>query len=263
MSRLAEIVAHKKQEIAPWVKQTHVWHQRAASLAPLRGFQRTLTAGKTFGLIGEVKKASPSAGIIATDFDPLRTAMIYHSAGANCISVLTDERFFQGHLDYLALIRRKVPLPLLRKDFTIHEVQIYQAALAGADAVLLIASVLSNDELERFQKVAAEISIDCLVEVHDEVQLARVLDNTEADFIAINNRDLATFETDLKVTERLAPKVPAGCTIVSESGIKTTDDVRRVVRAGAHAALVGESLMRAADPGALLESFMQAASDAR
>jgi indole-3-glycerol phosphate synthase len=261
MSRLAEIVAHKKQEIAPWVKQTEVWHQRAAALGPLRGFRRTLTAGN-FGFIGEIKKASPSAGVIATEFDPLRTAQIYDEAGASCISVLTDERFFQGHLDYLALIRRKVPRPLLRKDFTIHEVQIYQAALAGADAVLLIVSVLTDDALERFQSVAAEIGIDCLVEVHDEVELARALD-AEADFIAINNRDLATFETDLKITERLAPKVPTGCTIVSESGIKTTEDVGRVVRAGAHAALIGESLMRAADPGALLASFMQAASDAR
>jgi indole-3-glycerol phosphate synthase len=260
MSRLAEIVAYKKQEIAPWVKQTHVWHQRAANLGPLRGFRRTLTAG-TFGFIGEVKKASPSAGVIATEFDPLRTALIYDAAGANCISVLTDERFFQGHLDYLALIRRKVSRPLLRKDFTIHEVQIYQAALAGADAVLLIASVLKNDELERFQSVAAEIGIDCLVEVHDEAELSRALD-TEAEFIAINNRDLATFETDLKVTERLAPKIPTGCTIVSESGIKTVDDIRRVVRAGADAALIGESLMRAADPGALLTSFMRAANEA-
>jgi indole-3-glycerol phosphate synthase len=260
MSRLAEIVAYKKLEIAPWVKQTHVWHQRAAALGALRGFRRALTAG-TFGFIGEVKKASPSAGVIAAEFDPLRTALIYDAAGANCISVLTDERFFQGHLDYLALIRRKVSRPLLRKDFTIHEVQIYQAALAGADAVLLIVSVLNNDELERFQNVAAEIGIDCLVEVHNEVELSRALD-TDADFIAINNRDLATFEIDLEVTERLAPKIPTGCTIVSESGIKTVDDIRRLVRAGAHAALIGESLMRATDPGALLAGFMQAASEA-
>ena len=135
MSRLAEIVAHKRKEIAPWLAHTADWHDRAAALGPFRGFRRTLVSGK-FGFIGEVKKASPSAGVIVEDFDPVRTALVYHEAGANCISVLTDEKFFHGHLDYLALIRHKVPRPILRKDFTIDEVQIYQAALAGADAVL-------------------------------------------------------------------------------------------------------------------------------
>ena len=133
--------------------------------------------------------------------------MVYDEAGADCISVLTDEKFFQGHLDYLALIRNKVPRPILRKDFTIDEVQIYQAALAGADAVLLIVAALTDDELKRLKAVADEIGIDCLVEVHDETELGRALD-AGADFIGINNRNLATFEVDLKVTERLAPKVP-------------------------------------------------------
>ena len=260
MGRLAEIVAYKREEIAPWVKHTAEWHDRAAALGPLRGFRRGLTAGN-FGFIGEVKKASPSAGVIASEFDPVQTATVYDHAGANCISVLTDERFFQGHLDYLALIRRKVPRPLLRKDFTIHEVQIYQAALAGADAVLLIVAALTDDELKRFKSAAEQIRIDCLIEVHDEIELHRALD-AGADFIGINNRNLATFVTDLDATERLAPKVPAGCTIVSESGIRTADDVRRVVRAGVHAALIGESLMRAPDPGALLESFVTVAGEA-
>ncbi len=260
MTRLAEIVAHKQEEIAPCVKHTAEWRDRAVALGPLRGFRRRLTAGK-FGFIAEVKKASPSAGVIAGDFDPLRTALVYDDAGANCISVLTDERYFQGHLDYLALIRRKVLKPLLRKDFTIHEVQIYQAALAGADAVLLIVAALNDDELKRFKSAADQIRIDCLIEVHDDIELRRALD-AGADFIGINNRNLATFVTDLSVTEFLAPKVPEGCTIVSESGIRTVDDIRRVVRAGAHAALIGESLMRASDPSALLESFVTAASEA-
>jgi indole-3-glycerol phosphate synthase len=223
MSRLGEIVAYKRKEIAPWLAHTADWHKRAATLGPFRGFRRALISGE-FGFIGEVKKASPSAGVIVEDFDPVRTALVYDQAGAHCISVLTDEKFFQGHLDYLALIRQKVPRPILRKDFIIDEVQIYQAALAGADAVLLIVAALADD-----------------------------------DFIGINNRNLATFDVDLNVTQRLAPQVPGDCTIVSESGIRTTDDIRRVIGAGAHAALIGESLMRAADPRALLESFLAVA----
>jgi indole-3-glycerol phosphate synthase len=254
MSRLGEIVAHKRKEIAPWLAHTGDWHTRAATLGPFRGFRKALLSGQ-FGLVGEVKKASPSAGVIAEDFDPVRTALVYDQAGAHCISVLTDEKFFQGHLDYLALIRQKVSRPLLRKDFVVDEVQIYQAALAGADAVLLIVAALADDELQRFKAGADGIGIDCLVEVHDETELSRAID-AGADFIGINNRNLATFELDLEVTQRLAPQVPAHCTIVSESGIRTADDIRRVIDAGVHAALIGESLMRAANPQALLESFL-------
>jgi indole-3-glycerol phosphate synthase len=261
MSRLGEIIAHKRKEIAPWLARTADWQERAAALGPFRGFRKTLISGQ-FGFIGEVKKASPSAGVIAEDFDPVRTALTYYEAGANCVSVLTDEKFFQGHLDYLALVRHKVPMPILRKDFTIDEVQIYQAALAGADAVLLIVAALTDDELKRFKAVTNEINIDCLVEVHDETELGRALE-VGADFIGINNRNLATFEVDLKVTERLAPKVPDGCTIVSESGIRTIEDIQRVIDAGAHAALIGEALMRAADPRALLESFLAIAEKAK
>jgi len=259
MSRLAEIIAHKRTEIEPWLVHTEDWGDRATAHSPFRGFRRSLTSG-SFGFIGEVKKASPSAGIIATDFDPVRTASAYKEAGANCISVLTDEKFFNGHLDYLALIRQKVPNPLLRKDFTLHEVKIYQAALAGADAVLLIVAALSNEELKHLSATAEKIGIDCLIEVHDEDEVSRALD-IGAVFIGINNRNLATFELDLGVTERLAPKVPKTCTIVSESGIRTTDDVRRIVGAGVHAALIGESLMRADDPRALLESFQEVARE--
>jgi indole-3-glycerol phosphate synthase len=261
MTRLGEIIAHKRKEIEPWLAHTADWHDRAAAVGAFRGFRKALVAGR-FGFIGEVKKASPSAGVIAADFDPVQTALVYHEAGANCISVLTDEKFFQGHLDYLALVRHKVPKPILRKDFTVDEVQIYQAALAGADAVLLIVAVLTDDELKRFKAVADQIGIDCLVEVHDETELGRAL-GAGADFIGINNRNLATFELDLHVTERLAPRVPGGCTIVSESGIRTTEDIRRVMEAGAHAALIGESLMRASNPRALLESFLAIAQKAK
>jgi indole-3-glycerol phosphate synthase len=254
MSRLGEIIAHKRKEIAPWLAHTADWHKRAATLGPFRGFRKALLSSG-FGFIGEVKKASPSAGVIAEDFDPVRTALVYDEAGAHCISVLTDEKFFQGHLDYLALIRQKVLRPLLRKDFIVDEVQIYQAALAGADAVLLIVAALADDDLQRLKAGADGIGIDCLVEVHDETELSRAMD-AGADFIGINNRNLSTFEVDLQVTQRLAPQVPGECTIVSESGIRTADDIRRVINAGAHAALIGESLMRAADPRALLQSFL-------
>jgi indole-3-glycerol phosphate synthase len=257
MSRLGEIIDYKRTEIAPWLAHTADWHERAAALGPFRGFRKALVSG-LFGFIGEVKKASPSAGVIADDFDPIRTALVYDEAGANCISVLTDEKFFQGHLDYLALVRHKVSRPILRKDFTIHEVQIYQAALAGADAVLLIVAALTDDELERFKAAADEVGIDCLIEVHDEAELGRALD-AGADFIGINNRNLATFDVDLNVTERLAGEVPGNCTIVSESGIRTADDIRRVIAAGVHGALIGEALMRASDPRALLESFLEIA----
>jgi indole-3-glycerol phosphate synthase len=261
MSRLAEIVAYKRKEIEPWIAHTADWGDRAASQLPYRGFRESLASGE-FGFVGEVKRASPSAGVISEDFDPVRIALAYDAAGANCISVLTDEKFFQGHLDYLALIRHRVPRPILRKDFTLHEVQIYQAALAGADAVLLIVAALTDDELMRLKTVADQIGIDCLVEVHNEAELDRAL-AIGANFVGINNRNLATFELDLNVTERLAPKIPGHCTIVSESGIRSTEDVRRVVSAGVHAALIGESLMRAPDPGALLRSFLAAARDAK
>src|ERR1700738_2491967 len=224
MSRLEEIIAYKRKEIEPWLTHTEDWGNRAATLHPYRGFRKSLASGE-FGFVGEVKRASPSAGVIA-------------------------ENFFQGHLDSLALIRHRLLKPILRKDFTLHEVQIYQAALAGADAVLLIVAALTDDELKRLKTVADQIGIDCLVEVHDETELDRAL-GIGAAFIGINNRNLATFELDLNVTERLAPKIPSDCTIVSESGIRTAADVRRVVAAGAHAALIGESLMRAPDPGAL------------
>jgi indole-3-glycerol phosphate synthase len=257
MSRLTEIIAYKRKEIEPWLAHTDEWRTRTKSLQGFRGFSAALTNGE-FGLIGEIKKASPSAGVIATEFDPAKIATAYDEAGADCISVLTDEKFFLGHLDYLALVRTRVSRPLLRKDFTLHEVQIYQAALAGADAVLLIVSALSVDELKHLLEVTRDIRIDCLVEVHDEPELDRAL-GLGCQLIGINNRNLGTFEVDLAVTERLAPKIPDVVTVVSESGIRTEEDVRRIAASGVDAALIGESLMRASDPKALLQRFRRAA----
>ncbi len=261
MSRLAEIVDHKKTEIEPWLAHTEGWRDRVLSQRPeYRGFERQFLQ-QPFGFIAEVKRASPSAGVIARDFDPAQVAARFEAADADCVSVLTDERFFQGHLDYLALVRRHTTRPLLRKDFTLHEVQIYQAALAGADAVLLIVAALDLKTLTHLLQVGREIGIDCLVEVHDASELDRAL-GAGATFLGINNRDLTTFELDLATTETLAPRVPDTLTVVSESGIRTEGDVKRVAATGVDGALIGEALMRAPDPALLLSQLREAAADA-
>jgi indole-3-glycerol phosphate synthase len=200
-------------------------------------------------LIAEVKKASPSAGVICKDFDPVRIAIEYELAGASCLSVLTDERFFQGDLEYLRDIRAAVKLPLLRKDFIIDERQILEAVEWGADAILLIAAILDDERLRHFHTLAAEAGLAVLVEVHDEAELDRAV-AIGAPLIGVNNRDLKTFQVSLGTTERIAnrlrstAKAPDDVLLVSESGIHTRDDVRRVARCGAGAVLVGESLVR-------------------
>lgn len=194
-------------------------------------------------LIAEVKKASPSAGIICPHFDPVQIAKEYESAGANCLSVLTDEKFFQGSLDYLRQIRAAVQLPLLRKDFIIDERQILEAIEWGADAILLIVSILSDAQLQKFHFLAVEAGLAALVEVHDEPELARAL-KIGADLIGVNNRDLKTFTVDLATTERLAGKLSPEKILVAESGIHARADVERLKKCGAKAILVGESLLR-------------------
>jgi indole-3-glycerol phosphate synthase len=257
MNRLTEIIAHKRTEIEPLIEYTAEWQERVQKLPSFRGFRKSLSTD-SFGIIAEVKKASPSAGVIAENFDPVRIALAYDMAGANCISVLTDEKYFHGRLDYLALIRERVPRPLLRKDFTLHEVQIYEAALAGADAVLMIVAALNDRELTYLMKAADNCGIDALVEVHNEPELKRAL-TAGASLIGINNRNLATFQVDLRTTEILAGLIPGDCLVISESGIRSVEDIRRVAGAGVHGALIGESLMRAQDPQAVLESFRAAA----
>lgn len=199
-------------------------------------------------LIAEVKKASPSAGIIRPDFDPVRIAREYEIAGATCLSVLTDERFFQGSLEYLKKIRSAVKLPLLRKDFIIDERQILEAVQWGADAILLIVAILTDAELRQFHTLATEAGLAALVEVHDETELERAL-AVNAALVGVNNRDLKTFKVDLATTERLAARLSAiaGAArplLVAESGIHSRADVERLSRCGAGAILVGESLMR-------------------
>lgn len=201
------------------------------------------------GLIAEVKKASPSAGIICQDFDPVRIAVEYEQAGASCLSVLTDETFFQGDLEYLRDIRAAVKLPLLRKDFIIDERQILEAAEWGADAILLIVAILDDARLEHFHTLATGAGFAALVEVHDEPELDRAL-AIGAPLIGVNNRDLKTFKVSLGTTERIAARLrgaanaPEDVLLVSESGIHTRADVQHVARCGAEAVLVGESLVR-------------------
>jgi indole-3-glycerol phosphate synthase len=203
-------------------------------------------------LIAEVKKASPSAGVLCRDFEPVRIAREYEAAGASCLSVLTDEKFFQGSLDHLRQIRAAVKLPLLRKDFIIDERQILEAIEWGADAILLIVAMLDDARLKRFHTMAMEAGLAALVEVHDEAELDRAL-AAGASLIGVNNRDLKTFKVDLAITERLAAKLFASLAtrpaplLVAESGMHTRADVARLQRAGARAVLVGESLMRSGD----------------
>jgi indole-3-glycerol phosphate synthase len=255
---LDTIVAHKQEEI-----------QRQKNLLPLSALRQTLrnssstrdfkavisTPGQ-INLIAEVKKASPSKGIIREDFDPITIAQIYQSSGAAAISVLTDERFFQGHLSYLTTIRKTTSIPLLRKDFIIDEYQIYQARAAGADAILLITAILELRTMQTFLNIAHSLHLDCLVEVHTESELKKVLD-TDAQIIGINNRDLKTFQTSLDTTARLRRLIPKDKVIVSESGIHSREDVRRLREDDINAILVGESLMRSADINTKMKELME------
>jgi indole-3-glycerol phosphate synthase len=197
-------------------------------------------------LIAEIKKASPSAGIICKDFDPVKIAKEYEAAGASCLSVLTDEKFFQGSLDYLRQIRAAVKLPLLRKDFIIDERQILEAIEWGADAILLIVAILTDEQLAKSHSLAIEAGLAVLVEVHDQAELSRAL-KISPQLIGVNNRDLKNFKVDLATTEKLAKKIGAEKILVAESGIHSRADVERLKKCGAKAILVGESLLRGGD----------------
>ena len=256
MDRLKEILDHKQTEIAKLLPRME--HLRAAALQrnDFRGFGVAIDRGPdALGLIAEVKKASPSAGVIAEEFDPVAVARIYESAGAHAISVLTDERFFQGHLSHLTKVRTAVALPVLRKDFILHDVQIYEASCAGADAILLIVAALEQEQLVALQKTAALCQIEALVEVHTLGEMDRALDS-RAQIIGINNRNLATFEVDLAATEQISEEAPDDVILVSESGIKTPADSHRVFECGVNAILVGETLMRSGDMPAQIASLL-------
>jgi len=247
---LDRIVADKRDELA--AAQEHVplaEMRRQAEAAPApRGFAKALR-GPKIGLIAEAKKASPSRGVLRADFDPVWLAGRYAEGGAAAISVLTDEKHFQGSLGYMRDIREALPEgpPILRKDFTIDPYHLYEARANGADAVLLIAAILDDSLLRDLMAEAAALGLDALIEVHDEREMARE-PVTNAPLIGITNRDLRTFNVDLATTERLRPLAPPGATIVSESGIFTHEDMIRLERAGVDAVLIGEGVVTAPDP---------------
>lgn len=254
--KLAEIIATKHLEVEALLPRAG--HLRAAALLrnDFRGFRAALDRGPDrLGVIAEVKKASPSVGLIAPNFDPVLQAGRYIDGGASCLSILTDEKYFQGSLGYLSKISEFSTVPLLRKDFTIHEIQIHEAVIAGADAILLIVAALDDDLLRRLYDEAKSFQLDVLVEVHNLPEMERALD-LGADLIGINNRNLKTFEVDMATTELLADEVPDEVLLVSESGIKTHDDALRALKAGANAVLIGETLMRAEDPASEIEAFL-------
>lgn len=257
---LDDIVAHKKLEVD--IQKSNVpldgIKRDLKGVDAVRGFKTAISAPGTINLIAEIKKASPSRGVIRSDFDPEAIARIYEDNGAAAISVLTDSKFFQGHLSFLARVRSATSsLPILRKDFIIDEYQIYQSRLAGADAILLIAAILDLTTLTRFLNIASDVDLDCLVEVHTVDELAMVLD-TDAPVIGINNRDLRIFKTDIRTTDRLMQMIPKDRVVVSESGISSKEDVDFLRSCGAKAMLVGESLMRSDDIGLKLRRLMSA-----
>jgi indole-3-glycerol phosphate synthase len=254
MSILDEILAHKRGELEEArrrVPERELAARVERMAEPARGFRRALETAPPPAVIAELKRRSPSRGEIRPDFDPVACAKDYAEGGAAALSVLTDERYFGGRLEYLGRVREAVALPVLRKDFLIDPYQIDEARAAGADAVLLIAAALDAASLRALHDRARQRGLDALVEVHDERELAGALE-VGATLLGVNNRDLRSFVTDLTLTERLAPAVPPGVLLVAESGISGPADIARLARAGARAFLVGESLMREPEPGRAL-----------
>lgn len=265
-NKLDEILADKRKEVEALLPRAASLEKVASRRDDFRSFFSALGGGmrdqdvdEGYGVhplcvIAEVKRASPSAGVISADFDPVQIALDYETAGADALSILTDEKYFQGDLDYLSEIRDEVGLPLLRKDFILHEIQIFEAAAAGADAILLIVAALEQSELVKLLDTAGDLNLDVLVEVHDLEEMERALD-TDANIIGINNRNLKTFDVSLETTEMLSEEVGSDRVLVSESGIKSGREAGLVKSWGCDAILVGESLMRADDRARLIEHF--------
>jgi len=255
MTLLAEIVRTKREEVRARRGSRRLAELKASlqDAEPSRPF-RDAIAGPPIRLIAEIKKASPSAGLLRPDFDPVAIAKTYEDAGARALSILTDQSYFQGSLDYLAQVRRAVTLPLLQKDFVLDDLQLHEARALGADAVLLIAAILESKQLKDLYDLAAGLGLAVLVEIHNERELEAVVE--WAPIIGVNNRDLTTFTVDLETTFRVLKHIPAHKVIVSESGIIGMNDVRRLAEAGVHAVLIGETFMRAKDIGAKVKELM-------
>ncbi len=259
---LARICADKRADLArrKAAAPLAVVRERAATAPPPRGFAERLRAAVAaggYGLIAEIKKASPSKGLIRADFDPAALAAAYRRGGATCLSVLTDEPYFQGRDAYLTAARAAAGLPVLRKDFTLEPYQVFEARALGADCILLIMAALDDAAAAALEQAALALGMDVLIEVHDAAELDRAL-RLESPLIGVNNRDLKTLTVDLSVTEVLAEGMPRGRLLISESGLHGADDLARMARAGAHCFLVGESLMRQPDVAAATRALLAA-----
>ena len=252
--KLAAILANKRREAAALEGRKSDLRRQALQRDEFRGFRRALHQPGVITVIAECKAASPTAGTIAGDYDPVAQAKLYEKGGAGAISVLTDREYFQGSLDDLGKVRAEVKVPVLRKDFILTEAQVYESVASGADAFLLIVAALTDEELKKLYELGRTLQSDVLVEVHDLREMDRALE-IQADIIGINNRNLHSFEVNLKTTEELAPEIPADCLGISESGIRTKEDVKYVVEQGIHCFLIGESLMRNADPASALRQL--------
>ncbi len=250
---LARIVEQKRAELSGVRPMRGRFEQRIAARLDFRDFATAITACPA--VISEIKKASPSKGVLARDFDPARIAAAYERGGAAALSVLTDREFFQGSLADLESARGACRLPVLRKDFTIDPVQILEAAAHGADAILLIAAILTDFEMASFRRMAADVGLAAVVEVHDEIELERAI-GSGAKIVGVNNRDLRTFEVRLETSLRLAGRIPAGVLRVSESGIHSRADIALLRGAGYDAFLIGESLMTSGDPESSLRELL-------
>lgn len=256
---LDKILATKVQEVAErsQIVPSEMMAVRASQASPVRGFLKHMQAKLIQGqpaIIAEIKKASPSRGVIRSQFNPAEIAMQYAQAGAACLSVLTDEQYFQGHSEYLKAAREVCALPVIRKDFIIDPYQVYEARAMGADCVLLIVSALNDEQLKSLYDLSLQLGMDVLIEVHDAAELQRVLP-LNAPLIGINNRNLKTFETRLETTLELLPLVPEGVVLVTESGIHTTTDVKLMRDQGVHSFLVGEAFMKQPDAGVALQQL--------
>ncbi len=259
MNKLDEICATTLKDVGRRKALQPDLEARIAAATPPRGFRaaldRTIASDRP-ALIAEIKKASPSKGLIRGDFDPPAHARAYADGGASCLSVLTDVPYFQGHDDFLVAARAACALPVLRKDFMVDPWQVREARALGADAILIIVAALTDAMMVAIEEAALALGMDVLVEVHDEAELDRALSHLQSRLIGVNNRDLRTFRTDLAVSERLAPLVPQGATLVGESGIAGPADIARLNAAGIHAFLVGESLMRQQDVTAATRALL-------
>ena len=254
--RLAAILSNKRKEAEAIEGKKAEFRRQALLRNDFRGFRSNLFQPGIVTVIAECKAASPSAGAIVGKYDPVAQARLYEKGGAGAVSVLTDQEFFKGCLADMKKVREEISLPVLRKDFILTEAQVYESVAAGADAFLLIVAALTDDELKRLYDLGRTLQSDVLVEVHDLAEMDRALE-IDADIIGINNRNLHTFVVDLKTTEELASEIPSDCLGISESGIRTKEDVKIVTVQGIHCLLVGETLMKDGDPANALRQLKE------